>query len=55
MNPINVQIVRLDVDRKCNRRRLWSIGDSQLVYYATHLSESRQAKQQLMRACLRTE
>jgi len=44
---VPVQAVRLDVDWKCNRWRLWSITDSQLVYYLAHFRESCQGKKQL--------
>lgn len=42
-----VQPIRLDVDRKCNRWRLWSVADSQLLYYLTHFQESCRSKRQL--------
>lgn len=42
-----VKTVRMDVDLRPNRRRLWSVGDSQLVYYLTHFAESRRTKQKL--------
>jgi hypothetical protein len=34
----------LSVDDPAHRDRLWSIGDSQVAYHATHLSESRRRK-----------
>lgn len=34
----------LSVDDPAHRDRLWSIGDSQVGYYVTHLSESRRRK-----------
>jgi hypothetical protein len=42
------QSVRLDVDRKPFRGRLWSLRDSQLVYYAMHFRQSRQEKKRLI-------
>ena len=36
-----VERVDLDVDLPANRARLWSLADSQLVYYLSHFSEAR--------------
>jgi hypothetical protein len=48
-----VRTVSLDIDRKVNHRRLWSIGDSQLVYYLTHFAESRENKRRMVDDFLR--
>ena len=48
-----VRKVHLDVDRAANRRRLWSIRDSQLLYYLTHFAESRRQKKQLIETRLK--
>lgn len=34
----------LDIDKPAQRGRLWSLADSQLVYYLTHWAESRRAR-----------
>ncbi len=44
-----VRKIRMDVNLKPFRRRLWSIRDSQLVYYATHFAEARRVKKLLIR------
>lgn len=43
-----VQPVYLNIDLKPYHRRLWSIRDSQLVYYLTHFAESRQNKKRMI-------
>ena len=48
-----VERVMLDVDRRSNHRRLWSIRDSQLLYYAGHFAQSRHVKRQLIEAVLK--
>ena len=48
-----VEKVTLDVDRRANHRRLWSIRDSQLLYYVGHFTQSRRIKQQLISAALK--
>jgi len=40
--------VRLDVDKRENRGRLWSIGDNQIAFYLSHLAASRRAKHESM-------
>ena len=49
----DVKPVYLDVDMKIHRRRLWSLGDSQLVYYLTRFAQSRAEKKRLMHSWLR--
>jgi len=46
---VRVQKIGLDIDRPAFRHRLWSLSDSQIVYYATHFTESRRTRQQLVR------
>ena len=41
---LGIRTVRMNVDLKPFRNRLWSLSDSQLVYYATHFREARQTK-----------
>lgn len=43
-----------DIDHAEHRHRLWSIGDSQIVYYLTHFGEGRAKKQRQMRSYVRT-
>lgn len=50
-----VQPVYLDIDVKRYHGRLWSIRDSQLVYYLTHFAESRQNKRQRIDEFLRPQ
>ena len=47
-----VEPICLNVDRKCFRYRLWSLDDCQLLYYVTHLEESRRLKRRLTASCL---
>jgi hypothetical protein len=42
----------MNIDVGPFRRRLWSVRDSQLIYYATHFRESRQLKKEMMRQWL---
>lgn len=48
-----VQVIYLDIDRKPYHRRLWSIRDSQLVYYLTHLAEARENRKRMIEEFLR--
>ncbi|MCP4249067.1 MAG: hypothetical protein GY778_18640 [bacterium] len=41
--------VHLDIDRPQHRHRLWSVSDSQILYYLTHFFEARQAKKASLR------
>jgi len=43
-----IKVVYLDVDRKANRHRLWSLRDNQLLYYVTHFAEARQMKKRIV-------
>jgi hypothetical protein len=49
------QPVYLNIDLKQYHRRLWSVRDSQLVYYLTHFAESRQNKRQAIKEFLRPQ
>ena len=40
--------VRLDVDKRQYRSRLWSLRDNQIAYYLSHLAASRRAKHESM-------
>lgn len=42
----------MNIDTAPFHGRLWSVGDSPLVYYATHFAESRRLKKDLMRRWL---
>jgi hypothetical protein len=42
--------VLLDVDHPANRDRLWSLSDSQILYYLIHFKEARHARKGMMRA-----
>jgi hypothetical protein len=48
-----VRRVALDVDRRVNHRRLWSIRDSQLLYYLARFTQSRRVKRELIERVLR--
>jgi len=42
--PGKVVPVLLDIDQPEHRHRLWSVGDSQILYYIRHFTESRKQK-----------
>ena len=42
----------MDVDKKQFRRRLWSLRDSQLLYYVTNFRQARRDKKQMIRSWL---
>ena len=48
-----VREVQLGTDAEALRRRLWSLTDSQLVYYATHFAEARRAKKRYIDGVLK--
>lgn len=52
---VAVQPVYLNIDLKPYHRRLWSIRDSQLVYYLTHFAASRQNKKRMIEEFLRPQ
>ena len=48
-----VRQIYLDIDNPRHRQRLWSIKDSQILYYLTNFAEARQTKHALMASWLR--
>ena len=50
---VEVRDVQLGTDAEALRRRLWSLTDSQLVYYVTHFAEARRAKKRYIDEVLR--
>jgi hypothetical protein len=54
LNHSQLQTVYLNIDLKPHHARLWSVRDSQLVYYLTHFAESRQNKKRMINDFLRT-
>ena len=47
-----VRQVRMNVDKKAFRRRLWSLHDNQLLYYATKFRQARHDKKRLIQQWL---
>ena len=52
---IRTQWVKLNVDKKEYRYRLWELKDSQLVYYATHFRASRELRYRVFQSWLNQE
>ena len=52
---IRSEVVRLDIDKPENRRRLWSLRDSQLVYLVSNYTEARIKRHQLFDNMLKAE
>jgi hypothetical protein len=50
--PGKVVPVLLDIDQPEHRHRLWSVGDSQILYYIRHFAQSRERKERQMRQAL---
>src|SRR5262249_3867075 len=50
---VSVRLVSADVDQKAFRDRLWSVADSQLVFYAARFAASRQRKERMIANWLR--